>query len=83
MPRPTDPMTQRSIRLPEKIWTRVRVHAEALSLASGGAFTFTDSDAIRDVLVKHLPPDPADVSTASAEKPAKAKAAKGTPKRKA
>ena len=78
--RSREPMAQRSIRLPAEIWERIKVHADKLSAQMGGSFIVTDSDAIRDVLAKNLPPlDAPPAEAAPGTKPAsKARTPKGS-----
>lgn len=83
MPKPSERMIQKSVRLPAVLWRRVEGHARAMAAASGGALIFSENDAIRDVLARNLPPvegENEDRSPASSpSKPgAKSSAAKST-----
>jgi len=69
MPKERGPVLQRSIRLPTEIWDRVRTHAEALSEQLGGTIEISDTDAIKDILSRYLPPaKPSTKATAKTSK---------------
>jgi hypothetical protein len=54
--KPSDEMSQRSIRLPASLWARVEAHAAKLAAAAGGSVRVTVNAAVMDVLHRNLPP---------------------------
>ena len=54
--RASEEMSQRSVRLPTRLWARIEAHAAKLSAMTGGAVRVSLNDAIKDLVLRHLPP---------------------------
>ena len=54
--RSSEDMSQRSVRLPTRLWARIEAHAAKLSALAGGAVRVSVNDAIKDLVLRHLPP---------------------------